>query len=35
VRIPTEAAAGVAKVTLSYPKHPGKVKPATIEFKVP
>jgi hypothetical protein len=35
VRIPTEAAAGIAKATLSYPKHATKVKDTTVEFRVP
>jgi hypothetical protein len=35
VRIPSEAQSGLAVVTLSYPNHPGRVKPAVIEFKVP
>jgi hypothetical protein len=35
VRIPAEAGAGIAKATLSYPKHSDKVKPATVEFRVP
>ena len=30
-----EAAAGVARATVSYPKHKEKVKSATSEFKVP
>jgi hypothetical protein len=36
VRIPNEAAAGIATVTLSYPRGKGKDIPAgTIQFMVP
>jgi hypothetical protein len=36
VRIPQEAGAGVATVTLSYASEKGKnVTPSTIQFKVP
>jgi hypothetical protein len=36
VRIPTEAAAGIATATLSYKSGKGKdIPPGTIQFKVP